>query len=132
VGQWGGWGIAGDGRVLGGAPDEPVRRAAQWVGCGISVLTNGCATTSKYECLTPTKMPPFATGPSAAVAEGPVANGGIFVGVRHSYFDVVAQPFVSTDIPQPTHWAARRTGSSGAPPSTRPSPAIPQPPHWPT
>lgn len=52
---------------------------------------------------------------SSVVAEGPVAHGGIFIGLRHSYFDAVADPFVGNDIPLPSYWDAQIKGSFGDP-----------------
>jgi hypothetical protein len=50
---------------------------------------------------------------SSAMVEGPVAGGGIIVGVRRSYFDTVAGPFVGADIPLPSYWDAEIKGSFG-------------------
>ncbi|HTR51135.1 MAG TPA: TonB-dependent receptor [Kofleriaceae bacterium] len=52
---------------------------------------------------------------AGAFAEGPIAGGGIIVGVRHSYFDLVARPFVDADIPLPSYWDAQLRGSFGDP-----------------
>jgi len=52
---------------------------------------------------------------SGAVAEGPVAGGGVLVGVRYSYFDSVVGPFVSDDLPLPSWWDAQLRGSFGDP-----------------
>jgi TonB-dependent receptor-like protein len=41
---------------------------------------------------------------SAVQAEGPFAGGGILIGVRRSYFDQVAAPFVADDLPLPGYW----------------------------
>jgi hypothetical protein len=55
---------------------------------------------------------------SSAMAEGPVAGGGIIVGVRRSYFDTVAGPFVGADIPLPSYWDIEVRGSFGDPART--------------
>ncbi|HEY1558041.1 MAG TPA: TonB-dependent receptor [Kofleriaceae bacterium] len=52
---------------------------------------------------------------AGATAEGPVAGGGIAIGVRHSYFDLVARPFVDADIPLPSYWDVQVRGSFGDP-----------------
>ncbi|MGE5184839.1 MAG: TonB-dependent receptor plug domain-containing protein [Acidobacteriota bacterium] len=52
---------------------------------------------------------------SGVMAEGPVKGGGIIIGVRRSYFDTVAGPFVSADIPLPSYWDAQVRASFGDP-----------------
>lgn len=48
---------------------------------------------------------------SSVQAEGPWRGGGIIVGVRRSYFDTVADPFVADDVPLPSYWDFQvRTG----------------------
>jgi hypothetical protein len=49
---------------------------------------------------------------SSVQVEGPLPKGGgMIVGLRRSYFDVVALPFVGTDIPLPSYWDFQlRTG----------------------
>ncbi len=50
---------------------------------------------------------------SSATVEGPVPGGAVAIGVRRSYFDNVASPFVSSDIPLPSYWDAQVRGSFG-------------------
>jgi hypothetical protein len=52
---------------------------------------------------------------SAVFAEGPWSGGGILVGVRRSYFDIVAAPFASEDTPMPSYWDAQLRSSFGSP-----------------
>lgn len=52
---------------------------------------------------------------SAVYAEGPVGGGGILMGVRRSYFDIVAGPFASEDTPMPSYWDAQIRTSFGTP-----------------
>ncbi len=40
---------------------------------------------------------------SSIQAEGPLKSGGILIGVRRSYFDALARPFVASDIPLPSY-----------------------------
>ncbi len=48
---------------------------------------------------------------SSVQAEGPVLGGGFLVGLRRSYFDAIADPFVEEDIPLPSYWDFQlRTG----------------------
>ncbi|MBL0216871.1 MAG: TonB-dependent receptor [Myxococcales bacterium] len=49
---------------------------------------------------------------SSVQAEGPLPkHGGILVGLRRSYFDTVADPFVADDVPLPSYWDFQiRTG----------------------
>jgi hypothetical protein len=55
---------------------------------------------------------------SSVMAEGPVAGGGLIVGVRRSYFDTVTGPFVAADIPLPSYWDVQVRGSFGDPRTT--------------
>ncbi len=42
---------------------------------------------------------------SSVQAEGPLPKkGGILIGLRRSYFDTVAAPFVADDVPLPSYW----------------------------
>ncbi|HEU0035490.1 MAG TPA: TonB-dependent receptor [Kofleriaceae bacterium] len=41
---------------------------------------------------------------SSIQAEGPWQGGGMVVGLRRSYFDTIAAPFVEDDIPLPSYW----------------------------
>ena len=52
---------------------------------------------------------------SGVTAEGPVGDGGVIVGVRRSYFDLVVRPFVAADLPLPSYWDAQVRGSFGTP-----------------
>ena len=52
---------------------------------------------------------------SGAFAEGPLLGGGITIGVRRSYFDTVAGPFVSSDTPLPSYWDFQLRTSWGDP-----------------
>lgn len=52
---------------------------------------------------------------SGAYAEGPLWGGGVLVGVRRSYFDTVAMPFVSSDTPLPAYWDFQLRTSFGDP-----------------
>src|SRR5207302_5463306 len=52
---------------------------------------------------------------SSVTAEGPVAGGGIIVGVRRSYLDTIARPFVDPDVPLPSYWDAEVRASFGDP-----------------
>ena len=49
---------------------------------------------------------------SSVQAEGPLPNhGGMIVGLRRSYFDTMAAPFVKDDVPLPSYWDFQiRTG----------------------
>ncbi|CAN5690356.1 TonB-dependent receptor [soil metagenome] len=49
---------------------------------------------------------------SSVQAEGPLAKGGgIIVGLRRSYFDTIAGPFVKDNVPLPSYWDFQvRTG----------------------
>jgi hypothetical protein len=49
---------------------------------------------------------------SSVQAEGPLPRrGGILIGLRRSYFDTIAAPFVDDDIPLPSYWDLQlRTG----------------------
>ena len=50
---------------------------------------------------------------SGAFVEGPVLGGGIMAGVRYSYFNLIAAPFVTPDIPLPSYIDAQVRGSWG-------------------
>ena len=52
---------------------------------------------------------------SGAIVEGPVGGGGVIAGVRWSYFDLLARPFVEADLPLPGYWDAQVKGSFGDP-----------------
>lgn len=53
---------------------------------------------------------------SGALAEGPLpGGGGVMVGVRRSYFDVLADPFVRDEIPLPSYLDAQVRASWGDP-----------------
>ena len=52
---------------------------------------------------------------SGAFAEGPLWGGGITIGVRRSYFDTVANPFVADDVPLPSYWDFQLRTSFGDP-----------------
>jgi hypothetical protein len=52
---------------------------------------------------------------SSVEAEGPLATGGILIGLRRSYFDTVADPFVEDDIPLPSYWDWQIRTSFGDP-----------------
>lgn len=53
---------------------------------------------------------------SGALAEGPLpGGGGLMLGVRRSYFDVLADPFVDDDIPLPSYLDAQVRASWGDP-----------------
>ncbi len=52
---------------------------------------------------------------SGAFAEGPLWGGGVEIGVRRSYFDTVASPFVSADTPLPSYWDFQLRTSWGDP-----------------
>ena len=41
---------------------------------------------------------------SSVQAEGPWHKGGVLIGLRRSYFDTIAAPFVADDIPLPSYW----------------------------
>ena len=49
---------------------------------------------------------------SSIQAEGPLPRGGgLLVGLRRSYFDTVAAPFIDSDVPLPSYWDFQiRTG----------------------
>ncbi len=40
---------------------------------------------------------------SSINAEGPLWGGGVIIGVRRSYFDTIADPFVAEDVPLPSY-----------------------------
>lgn len=52
---------------------------------------------------------------ASAMAEGPIAGGGLIVGVRRSYVDAVVWPFVPNDTPLPSYWDAQARASFGDP-----------------
>src|SRR5262249_42559327 len=52
---------------------------------------------------------------SGVYAEGPFHDGGILMGIRRSYFDLVAEPFVDPDIPLPSYLDAQVKMSFGSP-----------------
>ncbi len=52
---------------------------------------------------------------SAIYAEGPVRGGAALVGMRRSYFDIVASPFAADDTPIPSYWDAQVRTSFGTP-----------------
>jgi len=52
---------------------------------------------------------------SSVFAEGPVLGGGILIGMRRSYFDIVAAPVASDDTPMPSYWDAQIRASFGHP-----------------
>lgn len=55
---------------------------------------------------------------SGVIAEGPVAGGGLIVGVRRSYLDAVVAPFAPADTPLPSYLDAQVRGSFGDPVTT--------------
>jgi TonB dependent receptor/TonB-dependent Receptor Plug Domain len=53
---------------------------------------------------------------SAVEAEGPLPKGGgIIIGIRRSYFDTLATPFVTSDTPLPSYWDFQLRTSWGDP-----------------
>ncbi len=52
---------------------------------------------------------------SSIQAEGPLRSGGIIIGLRRSYFDVVVDPFVAADVPLPSYWDFQIKTSFGNP-----------------
>ena len=52
---------------------------------------------------------------SAVYAEGPVADGGVLIGIRRSYFDIVAIAFAPDSVPLPSYWDGQIRGSFGDP-----------------
>ncbi len=52
---------------------------------------------------------------SSVFAEGPVAGGGLIVGVRRSYLDTIVGPFVEEDVPLPSYWDFQLRTSFGDP-----------------
>jgi len=48
-------------------------------------------------------------------AEGPIGPGGIIVGIRRNYFDVIVDPFVSDATPLPSYWDFQIRTSFGDP-----------------
>lgn len=52
---------------------------------------------------------------SSIQAEGPLAGGGFMFGLRRSYFDTIADPFVDDEIPLPSYWDLQLRMSWGDP-----------------
>lgn len=52
---------------------------------------------------------------TSVVSEGPYHGGGVMVGVRRSYLDVVLPPFVADDTPLPSYLDAQLKGTWGHP-----------------
>lgn len=52
---------------------------------------------------------------SSVFAEGPIRSGGILLGLRRSYFDIVAAPFAADDTPMPSYWDMQIRSSFGDP-----------------
>jgi len=52
---------------------------------------------------------------SSIQAEGPWQRGGILIGLRRSYFDTIADPFVAEDVPLPSYWDFQIRTSFGDP-----------------
>jgi hypothetical protein len=52
---------------------------------------------------------------SSIQAEGPWQKGGVLIGLRRSYFDTIADPFVADDIPLPSYWDFQIRTSWGDP-----------------
>ena len=52
---------------------------------------------------------------SSVFAEGPLRGGGVLIGMRRSYFDIVAAPVASEDTPMPSYWDAQIRMSFGHP-----------------
>jgi outer membrane receptor protein involved in Fe transport len=50
---------------------------------------------------------------ASAVLEGPVKSGSIAIGLRRSYFDIVAGPVAPDDVPLPSYWDAQVRMSFG-------------------
>lgn len=63
---------------------------------------------------------------SSVQAEGPLPkHGGLLVGIRRSYFDTVAGPFVGSDVPLPSYWDFQlKTGWGDARESGRVTPMM--------
>ncbi len=52
---------------------------------------------------------------SGVFAEGPAYGGGVIVGLRRSYFDIVAGPVAAEDTPLPSYWDMQLRGTFGDP-----------------
>lgn len=52
---------------------------------------------------------------ASVAAEGPIRGGSILMGLRRSYFDIVAGPVAPEDIPLPSYWDAQVRMSFGDP-----------------
>lgn len=52
---------------------------------------------------------------ASVAAEGPFRGGSILLGLRRSYFDIVAAPVAPEDIPLPSYWDAQVRMSFGDP-----------------
>lgn len=52
---------------------------------------------------------------SSIFAEGPAYGGGMMLGLRRSYFDIVAAPFAADDTPMPSYWDMQLRSSFGDP-----------------
>ncbi len=52
---------------------------------------------------------------SGVYAEGPAYGGGMLIGLRRSYFDIVAGPIAADDTPMPSYWDMQLRSSFGHP-----------------
>ncbi|HUS30129.1 MAG TPA: TonB-dependent receptor [Kofleriaceae bacterium] len=52
---------------------------------------------------------------ASAIVEGPFRSGSIAIGLRRSYFDIVAGPVAPDDVPLPSYWDAQVRMSFGDP-----------------
>jgi hypothetical protein len=52
---------------------------------------------------------------ASVLSEGPIRGGSILMGLRRSYFDIVAGPVAPDDIPLPSYWDAQVRMSFGDP-----------------
>src|SRR6185436_14798827 len=52
---------------------------------------------------------------SSVFAEGPAYGGGMMIGLRRSYFDIVAGPVAAEDTPMPSYWDMQLRSSFGDP-----------------
>jgi hypothetical protein len=52
---------------------------------------------------------------SSIFTEGPTNGGSVLIGLRRSYFDIVASPFAADDTPMPSYWDAQVRSSFGSP-----------------
>ena len=50
---------------------------------------------------------------ASAFVEGPIKSGSILIGLRRSYFDIVAAPVAPADVPLPAYWDAQVRMSFG-------------------